>query len=94
MARRITYRLLSLSSLIVLVLATFLAFFFVWVLAPIAVNCVFYLAFFINEERSNLGRERRRQRRERRYRLRREAHARREGLAAAPVRVEAEKVRP
>jgi hypothetical protein len=39
------YRLFSLTLLVVGVLAAFLAFFFVWVLAPLALMLAFYVAF-------------------------------------------------
>lgn len=46
-----TYRLISLTLLILGVLALFLGFFFLWVLAPVVVIGLFYLAFVAAEER-------------------------------------------
>lgn len=46
-----TYRLISLSLLILGVLTLFLGFFFLWVLAPVVVIGLFYLVFVFLEER-------------------------------------------
>jgi predicted DNA repair protein MutK len=62
-----SYRLFSLALLIAGVLALFLGFFFVWVIAPVVGICAFYLAFVAVEERrarKNGAATRRGQRRE------------------------------
>ena len=46
-----SYRLISLTLLIIGVLMLFLGFFFLWVLAPVVVIGLFYLAFVAAEER-------------------------------------------
>jgi fatty acid desaturase len=46
-----TYRLISLTLLILGVLTLFLGFFFLWVLAPVVVIGLFYLVFVFLEER-------------------------------------------
>lgn len=63
-----SYRLISLSLLIAGILTLFLAFFFVWVIAPAIVIGLFYLVFVAVEERRALKNgavSRRAQRRER-----------------------------
>jgi fatty acid desaturase len=46
-----SYRLFSLSLLILAVLALFLAFFFIWILTPVIVVGLFYIVFVFLEER-------------------------------------------
>lgn len=46
-----SYRLISLTLLIIGVLMLFLGFFFLWVLAPVVVIGLFYLALVAAEER-------------------------------------------
>ncbi|HZS31072.1 MAG TPA: hypothetical protein VFA37_07435 [Gaiellaceae bacterium] len=75
-----SYRLLSLALLICLVLAIFLGAFFVWVLAPIALLCVFYLVFVWVEERRALKNGKQTNRSRRRAQLSREADLRRREL--------------
>ena len=92
MVRIQTYRLLTLLTVVLAAIGIFLAFFFVWVIAPVTVICVFYLVFFANEERGAIGRDRRQVRQERRKRLTREAGERRRELARR--RRAADEVRP
>lgn len=49
-----SYRLVSLALLVAGVLSLFMGLFFLWVLAPVIVICVFYLAFVTIEERRKL----------------------------------------
>jgi heme exporter protein D len=75
-----SYRLLSLALLIAAVLAIFLGAFFVWVLAPIALLCVFYLVFVWIEERRALKNGKQTSRSRRRAQLAHEADLRRTEL--------------
>jgi predicted DNA repair protein MutK len=80
------YRLVSLTILVVAVLALFLGFFFLWVIAPVVAIGAFYLVYvWIEEQRArrNGGRTRRSVRR---ARLREEAQARDRDLAREIVR--------
>ncbi len=61
-------------------LALFLAFFVVWVIAPITVVLLFYVVFFVSEERLSLARGVRLRVHVRRERLAAEAKARRASL--------------
>jgi hypothetical protein len=83
--RVINYRLLSLLGVVFGTTALFLGLFFVWFVAPVAAIAVFYLAFFVNEERGGVGKSRRQSRRLRRQRLSGEAQARRADLSRAEV---------
>ena len=71
-----SYRLVSLAALICAVLALFLGFFFLWVLAPAVVIGVFYLVFVTIEERRALKNGAFSRRAQRRQRLSSEATAR------------------
>lgn len=71
-----SYRLVSLTLLILGVLALFLGFFFLWVLAPAAVVALFYLVFVAVEERRAAKNGVGTRRTERRRRLSSEAVAR------------------
>ena len=50
-----SYRLFSLSLLILGVLALFLGFFFIWILTPVIVVGLFYIVFVVLEERRARG---------------------------------------
>ena len=77
------YRLASLAALLVGVGSLFLAFFFVFVLAPIAVLGIFYIVFLVLEER-----RRRAERRDPRIELlAREDEARRSDAPRRPAPV-------
>ena len=71
-----SYRLISLALLICGVLALFLGFFFLWVLAPVVVIGVFYLVFVGLEERRALKNGAVSRRAQRRARLDHESAAR------------------
>lgn len=71
-----SYRLISLTLLICGVLALFLGFFFVWVIAPVVVIGLFYLAFVAWEEKRALKNGAVGRRAQRRARLVEEAGAR------------------
>jgi hypothetical protein len=71
-----SYRLISLSLLIAGVLALFLGFFFLWVLAPVVVIGLFYLVFVSLEERRAAKNGALTRRTQRRLRLSSEALAR------------------
>jgi predicted DNA repair protein MutK len=84
--RVIRYRLVALTGVVLLALALFVGFFFLWVLAPVIAIGGFYLVLFANEELGAVGRERRRERRVRRERLSAEATARRRDREREVVR--------
>jgi predicted DNA repair protein MutK len=71
-----SYRLLSLSLLILGVLALFLGFFFLWILTPLIVIGLFYLVFVSLEERRARKNGELTRRAQRRRRLSAEAAAR------------------
>jgi uncharacterized membrane protein len=75
-----TYRLISLSLLILGVLTLFLGFFFLWVLAPVVVIGLFYLVFVFLEERRARKNGALTRRTQRRKRLSAEALARERDL--------------
>ena len=75
------YRLVALTLMILLALATFLSFFFVFVLAPIAIIGLFYIVYVIAEERLALSSALREGMSGRRAQLARETEARRTLLA-------------
>jgi hypothetical protein len=74
------YRLVSLSLLVVGVMTVFLAFFFVFVLAPILVILAFYPIHMLIQSRRELPGSRGERGRLRRERLAVEAKARRESI--------------
>lgn len=74
------YRIVALAAVVAASLGIFLGFFFLFVLAPIAVIALFYIVYFLAEERLALSRTLRHETRERRERLARESAARRRVL--------------
>ncbi|MGI8421518.1 MAG: hypothetical protein ACR2MU_04545 [Gaiellaceae bacterium] len=71
-----SYRLISLGLLIFAVLALFLGFFFLWVIAPAVVIGLFYLVFVFLEERRAARNGALTRRTQRRQRLSSESRAR------------------
>lgn len=79
-----SYRLISLSALVVGVLMLFMGFFFLWVVAPAAVIGLFYLVFVFLEDRRALKNGAFTRRAQRRQRLTSESVARERDVERLP----------